>query len=248
MTAAKPVLSEALLALVVVGAGSAWAASDSSPPPDYRPPDTEQLCPALPEDYELCSDDLWSGNCADFVVAAGRLGEIYRSELREHPGWILGLQTSIWWGCGEAHLAELRSLLERIDTPPARAVLAQEPYRSLEQPRRPAARPPAPQELDCVAPSTPAERDACAARNLDRARAEYERVFGACRGRVASPLRSELVDAESSWEKLLPLECTGPAYTRDECLAHAYEERTQSVVAMHPECAAAAPTDAADRP
>jgi arylsulfatase A-like enzyme len=29
--------------------------------------------------------------------------------------------------------------------------------------------------------------------------------------------------------KLLPLECAGAAYTRDECLARAYEERTQSI-------------------
>jgi hypothetical protein len=227
-----------LLMGILLGAQASGAEPQSSPPPDYRPPDTRELCPALAEDYELCSGDTWSGNCADFVVAASRLGEIYRSELREHPGWSNQLQTTLWWGCGSADLRELRSLLERIDTPQARAVLAEEPYRSLREPRAPAPRPPPHQELDCVAPSTQAERDACAARNLARAEAEHERAFGACRERVAPALRQELVDAEASWKKLLPLECAGAAYTRDECLARAYEERTQSIASMHPECAA----------
>lgn len=230
-------LATGLLAVILLEAGVAWAEPASSPPPDYRPPQTGELCPALAEDFELCSDDPWSGNCADFVTAAGRLGEIYRSELHEHPSWVSGLQTTIWWGCGSAHLGELGSLLERIDTPQARAVLVEEPYRSLRKPSAPAPRTPAHQELDCAAPSTPAERDACAARNLARAKARHERIYGACRERVAPALRQELVDAETSWEKLLPLECAGDAYTRDECLARAYDERARSLASMHPECA-----------
>lgn len=224
--------------LILLGAWAAWAGPESSPPPDYRPPDTQELCPALAEDYELCSDDQWSGNCADFVAAAGRLGEIYRSELRKHPGWIAGLQDTIWWGCGTAGLAELRALLVRIDTAQARAVLAQEPYRSLGEPRAPAAEPSPPEEQDCLVPSTEAQRDACAARRLARARAEHERFFAACRDRVAPALRQELVDAEKGWEKDLALECAGGGYTRDECLAQAYQERAQSIASMHPECAA----------
>lgn len=225
-----------LLAVILLGAGASPAAPETSLPPDYQPPNMQGLCPALAEDYELCSDDPWSGNCADFVAAAGRLGEIYRSEVRQHPGWASELEKTLWWGCGSAHLEELRSLLERIDTPRAREVLAEEPYRSLREPRAPAPRPPPHQELDCVAPSSEAERDACAARNLARAKGEHERAFGACRERVAPELRQELVDAEASWKKLLPLECSGAAYTRDECLARAYEERTQSLASMHPEC------------
>lgn len=228
-----------LLALALLGTGA--SAPESSLPPDYRPPDTRGLCPSLEEDYLLCSGDSWSGNCADFVAAAGRLGEIYRSELREHPGWITGLRTTIWWGCGEAHLVDLRSLLERIDTPQARAVLADEPYRSLAKPRPPAP-PPAPdQELDCVTPSSQGERNACAARNLAQAKASHERALAACRERVAPALRQELLDAETHWEQLLPLECEGNAQTRDECLAQAYEERRQSLASMHPECAAPDP-------
>jgi hypothetical protein len=227
-----------VVTLLLFGAWASRAGSESSLPPDYRPPDTQALCPALAEDFELCSEDTWSGNCADFVVAAGRLGEIYRSELRAHPSWIAGLQDTIWWGCGTAPLAELGSLLERIDTPQARAVLAQEPYRSLGKPR---SRPPeasAAEEQDCLAPSTQAQRDACAARRLARARAEHERVFAACRDRVAPALRPELVEAETGWEKDLVLECAGSGYVRDECLAQAYQERAQSIASMHPECAA----------
>lgn len=235
-----------LLALILLGAQASPAEPRSSPPPDtrapdYRAPDTQGLCPQLAQDYELCTSDPWSGNCAEFVTAAGRLGKIYRSELRAHPGWASDLQTTIWWGCGTAELPELRSLLERIGTPEARAVLAEEPYASLAEPRAPARPPLPPQELDCEAPSTPAERDGCAARNLAQAKAEHERAVATCRKRVAPELRQELVGAEASWEKLLPLECTGTGEMRDECLAQAYEERTRSISSLHPECAAAGP-------
>jgi hypothetical protein len=227
-----------LATLLLFGAAlSRGAGSESSLPPDYRPPETQELCPALAEDFELCSDDLWSGNCADFVVAAGRLGEIYRSELRAHPGWIAGLQETIWWGCGTAPFTELRALLERIDTPQARAVLAQEPYRSLGQPRPPSREAAPPEEPDCVVPSTQAERDTCAARRLARAKQEHERFLAACREKVAPGLRQELMQAESGWEKEVGLECAGSGFVRDECLAQAYQERAQSIVSMHPECA-----------
>lgn len=229
-----------LLAMILLGVGASRAAPESSPPPDFRPPDTQGICPALAEDYELCSDDPWSGNCADFVTAAARLGEIYRSELSEHPDWGSDLQTAIWWGCGSADLAGLRSLLERIDTPQARAVLAEEPYRGLREPRPPAPSPPSHQELDCGAPSTQAERDACAARKLARAKVEHEGAFDACSKKVAPALRKELVDGETSWRKQLPLECGGTSHMRDVCLARAYAQRTQWIVSMHPECAAAA--------
>jgi hypothetical protein len=41
-----------LLAMLLLAAQAAWAAPESSPPPDYRPPGTRELCPALAEDYE----------------------------------------------------------------------------------------------------------------------------------------------------------------------------------------------------
>lgn len=226
-----------LLSAVLLGA-QAWVPDDSAP--DFRPPDSRGVCPALAQDYEMCSADLWSGNCADLVTAAGRLGEIYRSELGEHPSWIDELRTTIWWGCGEAHFEELGALLARIDSPQARAVLAEEPYRSLRRPPEPSPAPPAPPPAaapDCEAPSTQAERDACAAAELDRARAEHGRVFAACQKRVAPALHQELIDAEKSWERELPLACPGSGQVRDECLANAYRERTQSIDSTHPECA-----------
>jgi hypothetical protein len=225
--------------LILLGVEASGAAPESSPPPDYRPPDTKGICPGLALDYELCSDDPWSGNCAGFVTAAGRLGEVYRSELREHPGWGPDLQAANWWGCGSAGLGELRSLLERIDTPQARAVLAEEPYRAPPEPPAPVPRLPPHQELDCLSPSTEAERDACAARGLAGAKVQHERFFDACNKKLAPALRQELLEAETSWLKLLPLECGGAPPTRDACLARAYAERTQSIASRHTECAAA---------
>jgi hypothetical protein len=233
-------VSIVLLSGLLLGAQGSWVPDDSSPPPDFRPPDAQGVCPGLVEDYQMCSDDLWSGNCPDLVTAAGRLGEIYRSEVARHPSWIDELRTTVWWGCGEATFQELGALLERIDSPQARAVLAEEPYRSLRLPPKPAPAPPAPPptaEPNCEAPSTQAERDACAAVELRRAKAEHDRVFAACQKRVARALHRELTEAEASWEKDLPLECPGTGQVRDECLANAYRERTGSIGSMHPECA-----------
>jgi hypothetical protein len=229
-----------LLAAILLAPRSSPAQEGSSPPPDYRAPETGDLCPRLAEDFELCAGDLLSGNCADFVGAAGRLGAIYRSELSRHPGWVTPLRTTVWWGCGSASLAEMGSLLGRIDTPEARAVLAEEPYRSLREEaaaaRTPARMPPQPQEPDCLAPATPAERDACAAAELARSKAAHESAFAACRSKVIPALASELMEAEKAWQVTLSGECPGAAYTRDLCLAQAYRERTESIAAMHPEC------------
>jgi hypothetical protein len=227
-----------LLALLLVCVQTAAA---DSPPPDYRPPDTAGICPAIAEDYLICSGDSWSGNCADFVKAAGRLGEVYRSELSAHPGWIDDLQNTIWWGCGSARLGDLRALLERIDSAEARSVLGDEPYRSLVgAPPAPADRNAAHSEGNCSDSATESERNACATRRLQQAQAAHARDFDACVVRVAPALRPELVDAETSWKKMVPLECDGDTYLRDTCLARAYAERSQSIATIHPECAAAA--------
>lgn len=220
--------------------GSA-AQEASSPAPDFRAPDTGDLCPGLAEDFELCAGDLLSDDCADFVAAADRLGGIYRAELGRHPGWVTPLRTTNWWGCGSASLTELGELLERIGSPQARATLAQEPYRSLPDEaapaRAPAPMPPAAEEPDCLSPATAADRDACAAFELAQARAEHESAFAACRQKVIPDLASELVDAEKAWQATLAGECPGEAtYTRDTCLAQAYRQRTGSIAAMHPEC------------
>jgi hypothetical protein len=232
----------ALLALGPIAAGPAWA-DPAAPPPDYRAPSAAGLCPALVDDYELCAGDLWSGDCADFVAHAARLGESYRAEVRAHPDWADELRSTIWWGCGSADLAQLRALLERIGSPQARAVMAAEPYRSLVRTEVPAAAEPdaaAPPGADCEAPASEAERAACAARALAAAKAHYQQFFGACREQVGPDQRPELLDGERSWEGMLSLECAGTGSTRDSCLARAYQERARSLSEMHPECAARA--------
>jgi hypothetical protein len=74
---------------------------------------------------------------------------------------------------------------------------------------------------------------------LAGAKAQHERFFDACNKKLAPALRQELLEAETSWLKLLPLECGGAPPTRDACLARAYAERTQSIASRHTECAAA---------
>lgn len=37
----------------------------------------QDIFPAIDEGFQLCASDLWSGNCAQFVAAAGRLAELY---------------------------------------------------------------------------------------------------------------------------------------------------------------------------
>lgn len=227
-----------LLVLVRVGSAAGEADSEASIPPDYQPPGAQQLCGALTLDYELCDDDPQSGNCAGFVDAADRLGEIYRSELRAHPGWITDLRTTLWWGCGNANLEELRSLLARVDSAQAGAVLAQEPYRSLAPApaAAPVARPAAPEEPDCITGATPEARSACAARALAEAKAAHAAAYDACRQRVGPAFRETLASGEQSFERMLPLECTGVDFTRDECLANAYRERTRTMLSTHREC------------
>jgi len=236
--AGADVARSALLALLVLGT-PASAASPPPVPPDFRPPDTGEICPALEEDYELCVADTWSGNCPGFVTDAQRIGEVYRSELSQHPGWVTALQTINWWGCSPAQLGDLRALLVRLDTPEARAVLAQEPYRSLDKATAPAATAPPLERADCVKLETQTEREACAAQNLSRAKTEHASAYGACSRRVAPGLAEELIEAERNWEHLLAVECEGDPYTRDECLAQAYDERAKSIDSLHPECAAA---------
>jgi hypothetical protein len=58
------------------------------------------VCSAIEEDGMLCSADPMSGNCADFLAVADRLGALYPSELAKLPDSKEQLETTIWWGCG----------------------------------------------------------------------------------------------------------------------------------------------------
>jgi hypothetical protein len=65
-----------LVLALLTSSGGALAAQSVAP--SASPPSTPQdICPAIDEGFQLCASDLWSGNCAQFVAAAGRLAELY---------------------------------------------------------------------------------------------------------------------------------------------------------------------------
>lgn len=225
-----------------LASGAALVASAASAQP---PPSSSQVCPAIDEDYELCSGDPMSGNCPGFVAAAAALAELYASQLAEHPDWKESLDTTIWWGCGSANLAAIKTALAGVGTPRARALLESEPYRSVSQPRAPAFEPAGPTVVDCVN-LAPSERDACAARELAAAQAEYARTLQHCQQVVAPGLRSDFIAAERAWNASKGIECEGAGdasqdpsvegYARSTCAAQSTRQRTRSMLAAHPEC------------
>ena len=188
---------------------------------------------------------------AGFVAAAERLAALYRSELEGHPGWEASLKATVWWGCGSAHLSDIAALLERIDTPRARALLQSEPYEGVSREAAGAAPSSAPPTAatDCNAPETAAARSECAGRELAAANAAHERVFEECKERVAPGLRPQLLGAESSWKRNRQTECAvevaaypdkdedARAFVRARCLARTTRRRTQALLNTHPECA-----------
>ena len=223
---------------------AASAGAQPAPPPD-------QLCPAIDEDYQLCSRDLLSGNCAEFVAAAETLAQLYQIQAAESPERGEMLLASNWWGCGSATLIDMKALLGRIGTPRAQALLAAEPFRRLPaaewQAAPPPSGPPAPAVApDCVSLPTPAEQAACAERDLAAARAAYRAALAACQAEVAPGLRDQLAQAERAWEAGVGPECEPDAleysdpmlqaFARSRCLAEAARERTSSMLAAHPEC------------
>ena len=118
----------ACVAATLLWAANAGPAAAQEGPP---PPSSIGVCPEIEEDGLLCSADLLSGNCADFVVAADRLGALYRSELAKLPDAQASLMTTTWWGCGPGTLGDITALLVRIGSPRALAVLQTQPYASL---------------------------------------------------------------------------------------------------------------------
>jgi hypothetical protein len=202
------------------------------------PPPPEAICPAIEEDYALCSEDPFSGNCADFVTAAAALSRLYLFNVEREPDQAERLQTSIWWGCGTKSLAELAALLRRIDSDQARAVLQSEPYRSLPTASTPAAASApagASDTLQCESQESASERSACEARALAAAETEHRRIFEDCKASLSGFLRGQLVTQEEAWKRDLATEC-GDADSEARCLAAANQRRDDAMRSAFPQC------------
>lgn len=241
MSLARQSVSIAIAVTMQAFAGPAAVAQ-----PDPPPPPESIVCPAIEEDGLLCATDSlgMDGNCADFVVAAGRLGALYRTEVQKLSGSKQALLTTSWWGCGPASLSDVKRLLARLGSEPARAVLQTEPYRSLPDVMPAATSAP---ETMCIDLQSPVDRVVCVGAKLEAAREAHRAAFERCKAVDAGALREELLSAESSFQSQLQPLCAMDtaeadentwfrAFDRSECLANAYRERTKSMLATHPEC------------
>jgi len=222
-----------VVACTILGVGlvSAVAASDDS----YvdTPPPTSAVCPAIEEDFDLCSDDLLSGNCRDFVEAARALGRLYRFNAQREPDRENELRTTVWWECGTRNLGEIAALLARVGSPEARSVLQSEPYRSLSEPgftAVPSPGPPAP-PVECDALTSDSDRDACEARELAALKKRHEQLFEACRNLLPGSLQDELAGQERAWRMRLEAECDDP-----ECLSSSIRHRDDEIQQAFPQC------------
>ncbi len=238
---------------VVIAALWAWAAVANSAAAQQDPPlpSPSLVCPAIDEDGMLCSADLLSGNCSDFVAAAERLGALYRDELAALPGSEQSLKTTMWWGCGPGNLEEVTKLLVRIGSPHALAALATEPYASISvaqaSPSVPPPGPPSP-SFECDDLASALERNACIGTRLQAARAENQGVLARCRDLVPEALRDDFIDSQTSFQILLPVRCDAQAtgmddktlksFVRSRCLVQALTDNTRGMLAAHPECRA----------
>jgi len=224
----------ALVALAVAAAGDPASAQD--------------VCPAIAEGFQLCANDLLSGNCAQFVQAAAALANLYQIQVAETPDRAPMLLATNWWGCGDALLGDMKLLLLRLGSPGAQALLQQQPFSRLPPLGPGPAPPPRPRQAlaDCSNQPTPDGQDACAAAELAAARAAYQSALQTCRTAVAAPLRDALDGSEQAWEQELPAQCNGAAleydqprlqaFARSQCFASALRERTQGMLLAHPEC------------
>src|SRR5262245_54731314 len=161
-------------ALLLAWLPPASAQQPQQGPQGPPPPPVSDVCPRIEEDGLLCSADLLSGNCADFVAAADRLGTLYRNELAQMPGSEGPLLSTTWWGCGPGNLFDITALLERIGSPRALAVLQTPPYATIVAQRASApAAPPPPANApapDCDALSGSLARNSCIGAQLQAAR------------------------------------------------------------------------------
>lgn len=228
------------------------AAAQQGPPP----PATSDVCPGIDEDGMLCSADLLSGNCADFVAAANRLGALYRSELEELPEASEGsLLTTMWWGCGPGNFSDITTLLVKIGSPQALAVLRTQPYATIAA-QRPAPTPgtPATPGLaapppDCDSVTDPLQRNTCIGAQLQAARSENQNLLARCQQLVPPALRGDFVDSQATFQSLLPTRCNAQAagyddkhtqtFIRSRCLVRALTDNTRGISTAHPECRAA---------
>jgi uncharacterized protein YecT (DUF1311 family) len=210
----------------------------------------EDVCPAIAEGFQLCANDLLSGNCAQFVQAAAALAQLYQIQVAEAPDRAPILLATNWWGCGEALLGDMKGLLRQLGSPGAQALLQQEPFSRLPPLGAGSAPPPSPRPVlaDCSNQPTPDAQDACAAGELAAARTAYQSALETCRTAVAVPLRDALDGSEQAWQQELPAQCDGAAleydeprlqaFARSQCFASAFRERTRGMLLAHPECRA----------
>jgi len=226
-------------------AGPPAAAQDEPPPPP-----SSSVCPSVEDDGLLCTSDSlgMSGNCGSFVVAADRLGGLYRAELQKLPDSKEALLSTSWWGCGPSNLYDVKRLLVRLGSAPALAVLKTEPYRSLPEVPPPPPPPSPTGPFTCIDLQDPVERNLCAGAQLQSARAYHQAAFAQCKASVAGPLLDDLLNSESDFENQRRVLCDADtseaaegaklrAFDRARCLVQAYQERTQAMLALHPECA-----------
>ena len=231
------------LSWVAIGAP---AAAQNEPPP---PPEAI-VCPAIEEDGLLCASDSlgMDGNCTSFVAAADRLGALYRAELQKMPGEKDSLLTTSWWGCGPSSLYDVKRLLVRLGSEPAKVVLTTQPYVSLPAVPPPPPPPPATEPLSCIDLSSPVDRNLCVGVKLQSVRAYYQDAFARCKSAVTpGPLLDQLVAADKEFAAERGPLCDADteeagesakfkSFDRSECLVTAYQQRTTAMFNLHPEC------------
>jgi hypothetical protein len=240
------------LALALLGA--LWApAALAQPEPDVNtPPPLSAICPAIDASYRLCAMDTQSPDCDRFVKAAEALGRLYLFTVERDPGRAHELTRTIWWECGSAPIPSLKGLLEKLGSPDARALLAQEPWRDLPGPLATAAAPLAPApapakspEPDCTPLTDPAAVEACEQRGLAIAEARYQQDLARCEALLPPPLRQQLAAGEAAWQRDRAMECD-PGDGQTACLAEATRQRTASIARGNPPCAAGPEAPIAD--
>ena len=99
----------AVAILLGLALGTAAVANDPLPATQGG----SDICPRIEQNYVLCSGNLGSPSCTDLVDDVGALSQLYRGEIAKHPDWRKSLHTSIWWGCGDARLLDLRAARAR---------------------------------------------------------------------------------------------------------------------------------------
>jgi len=226
--------------------GAPASAQDNVPPV----PPASDVCPSIEDDGLLCTSDSLglSGNCTNFVAAADRLAALYAAQLQTDPTSRDTLLSTSWWGCGPSSLYDVKRLLARIGSPAALAVLKKQPYSSLPEVPPPPPPPPPTEPFTCLDLQNPVDRNLCAGAKLQSVRAYHDATFARCKTRVAGPLLDDLLDSEADFERQTRALCEADtsdagegakqrAYDRAQCLVRAYQERTNTMITLHPECA-----------